>query len=56
MKEDIAAFLKNRGSSDKDIKSFLDSFSLNVKKINTGQDENYLKSSLLNEKTFGPEA
>ncbi len=53
MKEDIAAFLKRKGSSDKDIKSFMESFSLNTKKVNTGLDDNYLKSSMLNEKALG---
>jgi len=53
VKQDIAAFLKNKGSSDKDVKSFLDSFSMDIKKADIGQGENYLKSSMLNEKVFG---
>ena len=53
VKQDIAAFLKKRGSSDKDVKSFLDSFSLDIKKANTGQGENSVKSSMLNDKVFG---
>jgi flagellar hook-length control protein FliK len=52
VKEDIAAFLKKNASSDKEVKSFLDSFSLNIKKANIGQGENYLKSSMLNGKAF----
>lgn len=51
-KEDIAAFLKKKGASDRDIRSFQDSFSLNIKNANLGQGENDLKSSLLNEKAF----
>ncbi len=51
-KNDIAAFLKNKGNSDRDIKSFMDSFSLDIKKAGIGQNENNLKSSLLNEKAF----
>lgn len=50
VKEDIAAFLKKRGSSEKDIRSFLDSFSLNVKKANMGLGDTNLKSSMLNDK------
>ncbi|MBN2419552.1 MAG: flagellar hook-length control protein FliK, partial [Deltaproteobacteria bacterium] len=53
VKQEIAAFLKNKGSSDKDIKSFFDSFSLDIKNTGTGQGDNLLKSSLLNEKVFG---
>ena len=51
-KHDIAAFLKNKGASDKDVKSFLDSFSLEMKKSGFGKGENNLQSSLLNEKAF----
>ncbi|MGD9156980.1 MAG: flagellar hook-length control protein FliK [Desulfobacteraceae bacterium] len=47
IKEDIAAFLKSKGASDRDLKSFLDSFSL---KINNGLTDNTLKSSMLSDK------
>jgi DNA-binding transcriptional MerR regulator/arsenate reductase-like glutaredoxin family protein len=53
LKQDIAAFLKDRGSSDKDVKSFLNTFGIDIKKADIGQGDNYLKSSLLNEKVFG---
>ena len=53
LKDDISAFLKNKGASDRDIKSFMDSFHLDLKKTEIGQNENNLKSALLNEKVSG---
>lgn len=52
VKQDIAAFLKKKGASDRDVKSFLDSFRLQIKNANMSQTNDYLKSSLLNEKAF----
>ncbi len=51
-KEDISSFLKNKGASEGDVKSFLDSFRMDLKKTGAGQHENYLKSVLLNDKVY----